>query len=199
MARLRDPSFMELTMMFALKMKSPVGMLTLVSDDEALTAVQFEGDESGEAVEAVNPILQRAQRQLNEYFAGARKEFDLPLKPRGTPFQCAVWKALLNISYGKTASYLDIAKHVKNPKAMRAVGAANGRNPIALIIPCHRVIGSDGSLTGYGGGMERKRWLLEHEGVVCAREGLNDEPASGVARRQQAQHQRDSGARVVQV
>lgn len=161
--------------MYALKMKSPVGSLTLVANDEALLAVQFEGSEFAEAVAASTPILERTKKQLNEYFAGARREFDLPLQPSGTPFQCSVWDALLKVPYGKTASYLDIAKRVKNPKAMRAVGAANGRNPIALIIPCHRVIGSDGSLTGYGGGMERKHWLLQHEGVLGLHEGLKAE------------------------
>jgi methylated-DNA-[protein]-cysteine S-methyltransferase len=110
-----------------------------------------------------HPILARAGEQLNEYFAGRRQSFDLPLAARGTGFQQSVWRALTDIPYGVTRSYREIAEAVGSPRAFRAVGAANGRNPIAVIVPCHRVIGADGSLTGFGGGLERKRWLLEHE------------------------------------
>jgi len=101
---------------------------------------------------------------LRDYFAGTLHAFDLPLAPRGTPFQLAVWNALLEVPWGETISYAELARRVGKPSAVRAVGAANGANPIPVIIPCHRVIGSNGSLTGYGGGIERKQWLLAHEG-----------------------------------
>jgi methylated-DNA-[protein]-cysteine S-methyltransferase len=104
--------------------------------------------------------------QLDEYFEGKRKKFDLLLEPMGTDFQKKVWKHLVKVPFGKTASYLDVAMALGEMKATRAVGSANGRNPIVIIIPCHRVIGSNGSLTGYGGGMWRKEWLLKHEGVL---------------------------------
>jgi methylated-DNA-[protein]-cysteine S-methyltransferase len=108
-------------------------------------------------------VLVRTQAQLAEYFAGERRAFDLPLAPQGSGFQVEVWRALLRIPYGETCSYGDIARVVGRPAASRAVGAANGRNPIPIIVPCHRVIGSNGSLTGYGGGLPVKRWLLDHE------------------------------------
>ena len=108
-------------------------------------------------------MLVRAQRQLEEYFRGERTRFDLPLQPKGTPFQLAVWRALTEIPYGETASYGDVARAVGRPKAFRAVGMANHCNPIPIIVPCHRVIGSDGRLTGYAGGLEIKRALLELE------------------------------------
>ena len=115
----------------------------------------------------MNPseLTQRCQQQLNEYFAGQRRVFDLPLEPQGTPFQRSIWVCLLRIPFGQTASYRAIAEMANNRQAVRAVGAANGKNPIGIIVPCHRVIGSDGTLTGYAGGLERKAWLLEHEGV----------------------------------
>ena len=106
----------------------------------------------------------RLVEQLAEYFSGKRQTFDLELAPRGTPFQLAVWNALLAIPYGDTISYAELARRIGKPAAVRAVGAANGANPIPVIIPCHRVIGSNGTLTGYGGGIERKQWLLAHEG-----------------------------------
>jgi methylated-DNA-[protein]-cysteine S-methyltransferase len=108
-----------------------------------------------------------AARQLDEYFNGTRRSFELAFVPTGTPFQLAVWQALQGIDYGTTASYRDVATTVGNPKATRAVGLANNRNPIALFIPCHRVIGANGSLTGYGGGLEMKSWLLAHERDVA--------------------------------
>ena len=111
-----------------------------------------------------NP-LPEAVRQLRDYFAGSRREFDLPLRLAGTDFQRRVWGGLTEIRYGETWSYGQLAKRIGNPKASRAVGLANGRNPISILVPCHRVIGADGSLTGYGGGLERKRWLLAHEGL----------------------------------
>jgi methylated-DNA-[protein]-cysteine S-methyltransferase len=113
--------------------------------------------------DASEPVLVAAARQLAEYFAGQRRTFELPLCPQGTPFQQRVWRQLLEIPYGSTCSYGALARALAHPGASRAVGAANGRNPISIIIPCHRVIGSDGSLTGYGGGEPAKRWLLAHE------------------------------------
>jgi methylated-DNA-[protein]-cysteine S-methyltransferase len=111
--------------------------------------------------------LLEASRQLQAYFAGERREFDLPLAPYGSDFQRRVWSALLEIPYGETISYLELARRLGDPRAVRAVGSANGRNPISIIIPCHRVIGADGSLVGYGGGLERKRWLLRHEAAYA--------------------------------
>jgi methylated-DNA-[protein]-cysteine S-methyltransferase len=109
--------------------------------------------------------LAAAIRQLSEYFAGSRRVFDLPLRMQGTLFQQRVWRQLAEIPYGTTWSYGELAKRIDNPSASRAVGLANGRNPISILVPCHRVIGADGSLTGYGGGLDRKRWLLAHEGL----------------------------------
>jgi methylated-DNA-[protein]-cysteine S-methyltransferase len=110
-----------------------------------------------------HPVLRESIRQLTEYFAGTRRAFDLPLEFRGTDFQRKAWSALLTIPYGETRSYLDMARVLGNPAAVRAVGAANGRNPISIIAPCHRVIGAGGDLTGFGGGLEAKAWLLAHE------------------------------------
>jgi methylated-DNA-[protein]-cysteine S-methyltransferase len=111
-------------------------------------------------------VLAAARAQLDAYFAGEITSFDLPLSPRGTPFQQRVWAALRDIPFGETTSYGELARRIGDPKAVRAVGAANGRNPLPLVVPCHRVIGADGSLVGFGGGMDRKRWLLQHEGAV---------------------------------
>jgi methylated-DNA-[protein]-cysteine S-methyltransferase len=149
--------------MNALELKSPIGTLTLVEDEGALIGVYMETYTPPPAERRSTPLLERAAAQLGEYFAGERERFDLPLEPRGTEFQRAVWDALISIPFGATCSYGMIAKRIGRPSAVRAVGAANGSNPIALIIPCHRVIGANGSLTGYGGGISRKRWLLNHE------------------------------------
>ena len=115
-----------------------------------------------------HPLLDEVQRQLDAYFAGGLRSFDLPLELDGTPFQRQVWQQLLSVGYGQIASYQAIAHAIDNPKAVRAVGAANGRNPVAIIVPCHRIIGSGGrpKLTGYGGGLWRKEWLLRHEGAL---------------------------------
>jgi len=113
-----------------------------------------------------NDVLDRTEAQLKEYFARKRTTFDLPLEPSGTDFQLSVWELLRKIPYGVTTSYGDLARRLGEPKASRAVGAANGANPIPIIVPCHRVVGSKGELTGFGGGIERKRWLLEHEGAL---------------------------------
>lgn len=148
----------------AIEMKSPIGMLTLVEDAGALVGVYLESTPTPpEAERRATPLLERAAKQLGEYFEKKRERFELPLDPRGTDFQRAVWKALREIPFGETVSYAHVAKKIGRPSAQRAVGAANGSNPIALIIPCHRVIGANGSLTGYGGGLPRKRWLLAHE------------------------------------
>jgi methylated-DNA-[protein]-cysteine S-methyltransferase len=149
---------------------SPVGTLTLVADDlDRLTRIEFgepATDRGPSRTESVpDGVLARAVGQLDQYFAGTRREFALELEPQGTPFQLAVWEALRAIPYGATASYGDIARAVGRPNAVRAVGQANGRNPLAIVVPCHRVIGSDHSLTGYGGGIDRKRFLLALEGA----------------------------------
>ena len=143
-------------------MDSPVGTLRLSEENGALTELLFEAWD-GKTPKAETELLRVAQRELREYFAGERREFTLPLSPKGTPFQRRVWDALLTIPYGETRSYGEIAALAGSPKASRAVGAANHRNPISIFIPCHRVIGADGSLTGYGGGLEVKRALLELE------------------------------------
>jgi len=142
---------------------SPVGPLTIEEQDGAITHLLFGlCDETGERT----PVLKAAEHQLAEYFEGKRRKFDLPLNPSGTEFQKKVWAALGEIPYGETRSYGDIARAVGREKAFRAVGMANHNNPISIIIPCHRVIGADGSMTGYGGGLEIKRFLLRLEGSV---------------------------------
>lgn len=141
---------------------SPVGKIRLEAEDGALTGLYF-GGAVPEGVSGEDAILDRTEAQLREYFAGVRKAFDLPLRPEGTLFQLEDWMALRQIPYGETVSYGDIARVIGRPKAYRAVGMANHNNPISIIVPCHRVIGSNGKLTGYGGGLEVKRWLLEHE------------------------------------
>jgi methylated-DNA-[protein]-cysteine S-methyltransferase len=143
---------------------SPVGPLTLVSDGECLVGLHFEGwSPPVSALRESDPVLATTARQLDAYFAGRLRTFDLPLAPAGTPFQQRVWSALCGIPFGETRSYAQLAKAIGKPSAMRAVGAANGRNPIAIVVPCHRVIGADGSLTGFGGGIERKKFLLSLE------------------------------------
>jgi len=144
---------------------SPVGMIRITEDDAHITSVHFM-DEAIEPDEPSTPLLKMAAKQMDEYFAGERKEFDLPIRQAGSGFQQEVWQCLLNINYGKTISYLQQSKLMKNPLAIRAIASANGRNHLAIVVPCHRVIGSDGSLTGYAGGVWRKKWLLEHEARV---------------------------------
>jgi len=144
-------------------MKSPLGPLHLYGRGDELVGVWMRAEPVPDAVPGRSHALELTADQLAEYFAGKRREFDLPLAPRGTGFQEKVWRALLAIPFGETRSYGEIAKAIGRPSASRAVGAANGRNPISIIIPCHRVIGSTGELTGYGGGMDNKRWLLDHE------------------------------------
>jgi methylated-DNA-[protein]-cysteine S-methyltransferase len=146
---------------------SPVGPLVLTSDGTALTRVLFDAEPDPTWSTEPCDVLARAVTQLVEYFAGNRTDFDVPLAPVGTPFQLAVWAALRDIPYGETITYRELAARVGNPNASRAVGLANGRNPISVVVPCHRVIGADGSLTGYGGGLPRKRTLLELEQQVA--------------------------------
>lgn len=141
---------------------SPVGMLRLISDGSSLIGLEFH-DDAPNAPNDDDAVLRLVTQQLREYFDGERTEFDLPLKPAGTPFQLAVWKALRAIPYGETTSYQEVARRIGKPTASRAVGAANGVNPLAIIVPCHRVIGASGTLVGYGGGLDRKRRLLRHE------------------------------------
>lgn len=151
-------------------LESSVGPLLLVANDTGLTGIAFDGQRACPSLgsdarkQASHPVLRQAKAQLQEYFAGARRTFDLPLAPVGTPFQRDVWNALLEIPYGKTQSYGEIARRIGRAKAVRAVGAANGANPLPVVVPCHRVIGADGSLTGYGGELWRKRKLLALEG-----------------------------------
>ena len=142
-----------------LNIDTPLGKMYFSGDDRVITGLSF-----GEAEEEnPSPVLCEGERQLAEYFAGKRRSFDLPLEPRGTEFQKAVWRALCEIPYGGTATYGEIAVKIGNPKACRAVGMANNRNPIAIIVPCHRVIGADGRLTGYAGGLDKKEFLLKLE------------------------------------
>lgn len=140
----------------------PVGPLTVMEEGGHIIRIKFNTD-VGDAIKKETPAIMEAFRQLSDYFDGELKTFDLPLKPEGTPFQLKVWEALRTIPYGETRSYGDIARQIGNPKACRAVGMGNHNNPIAIVVPCHRVIGADGSLTGYGGGLPIKRQLLELE------------------------------------
>lgn len=150
---------------------SPVGTLTLIASNEGLAAILWENDRPGRvrldvgAEDTTHPLLLETERQLAEYFAGRRKVFDLALDFTGTEFQKKVWRALLTIPFGETRTYAQIAKQIGQPKAVRAVGAANGRNPISVVTPCHRVIGSSGELTGFAGGLAVKAQLLRLEGA----------------------------------
>ncbi len=178
-------------MTYYTNLKSPIGQLLLTSDGEAVTGIYMEEHQGGpQAVSGFSDavptsaaafsslptlsweegdgvaVLKEARRQLEAFFTGNLQAFDLPLKPSGTAFQRTVWDELTRIPFGKTISYGELAKRVGNPAASRAVGLANGKNPISIVIPCHRVIGANGTLTGYGGGIDRKKWLLEHEGVA---------------------------------
>lgn len=152
-------------------LESPVGPLFVAAGDEGVFAIEFHGSRhpvprDPDWREGEHPLLRRVAVQLEEYFAGARRHFDLPLVPRGTAFQRRVWHALADIPYGETTTYAALAARLGQPRALRAVGAANGRNPLPIVLPCHRVIGSDGQLTGFGGGIPTKRYLLELEGAL---------------------------------
>ena len=160
------------------RIPSPLGLLTIAASDAGLHAIEFPSNRHPQRRrdwrEGDHPLLDRAQAQLDEYFAGTRRSFDLPLAPQGTPFQREVWFALASIPYGCTASYAQQAAKVGRPTATRAVGAANGRNPLPIVLPCHRVIGADGSLTGFGGGLPAKRFLLQLEGAIPTEEIARD-------------------------
>ena len=146
---------------------TPVGPLCIREEDGAICAIDFT---QGDLCPPGTPLLAEAARQLTAYFDGELKVFNLPLRLTGTAFQRQCWQALCTIPYGETISYGEQAKRIGNPKAVRAVGGANHHNPISIVVPCHRVIGADGSLTGYGGGTARKQWLLEHEKrVLCTK------------------------------
>jgi len=150
---------------------SPVGPLLLTSDGTSLTRVLFDAEPDPEWSPEPCALLDEAVRQLEEYFAGERTEFHLPLEPTGTAFQKATWMQLREIPYAETINYGQLAGRVGNPAASRAVGLANGRNPISIVVPCHRVIGASGALTGYASGLDHKRWLLDHE-ARCVRAGV---------------------------
>ncbi len=159
---------------------SPLGELVLTASDTALTGVHFPTSRHGPPLHEVeqrtgaeddghgsaSALLARARHQLEKYFARTRTSFDLPLDAPGTTFQRQVWDLLRTVPYGTTTSYGELARRLGDPRATRAVGAANGKNPIPIIVPCHRVVGARGELTGFGGGLDRKRWLLEHEGAL---------------------------------
>ena len=142
--------------------KTPIGTAKIAGDENGVSSVSVL-DEAIETSQAIPKYLQDCVKQLDEYFKGKRTDFNLKLNPQGTEFQQKVWNELLNVPYGKTSTYLEQTKKIGDVKAIRAVASANGKNPIWIIIPCHRIIGSDGSLTGYAGGIWRKKWLLEHE------------------------------------
>ena len=150
---------------------SPLGLLTVLASDNGVHAIAFESDQTEQAKinfprAADHPIINAAVEQLAMYFEGTLKIFDLPLDLRGTDFQKQVWKLLLEIPFGETRAYGDLARELGNAGASQAVGAANGKNPVAIVVPCHRVIGASGHLTGYAGGVEKKRFLLTHEGAI---------------------------------
>jgi len=141
--------------------KTPLGIATIIGDENGISVISV--SDEGEISNTIPTILQDAVTQLNAYFRGTRTDFDFVLNPKGTAFQQKVWKGLLEIPFGKTMSYMDLSKKLGDVKAIRAVASANGKNPLWIVVPCHRVIGTDGSLTGYAGGLWRKKWLLEHE------------------------------------
>ncbi len=149
-------------------LESPIGRLRLLSNGSALVRIEFLDRHQADGKEHRDPVLAQASRELEAYFAGKRRRFSVPLEAHGTAFQQRVWEALRAIPYGELRSYRDIAERLGNPKAVRAVGAANGRNPIPIIVPCHRVVGSDGQLTGFAGGLSVKRALLALEGIEGA-------------------------------
>lgn len=153
-------------------LSSPIGELLLAGDGESLTMLHMQDGPRRTAIRKdwthCPEAFETVRDQLEEYFAGTRRHFELPLHPEGTSFELAVWQALTEIPYGETVSYGELAAQTGHPDAARAVGVANARNPISVIVPCHRVIGADGSLTGYGGGLERKRLLLDLEAGITA-------------------------------
>lgn len=155
---------LSMTETFAGCYESPIGLIEIDGTSEAVTSLNFVEQVSCEL--EPNSIVEEAIQQVSEYFLGTRTGFSLPIVLQGTDFQRLVWQQLLAIPFGRTVSYQDVANAIGNPRAVRTVGAANGQNPISIIVPCHRVVGSNGSLTGYGGGLWRKEWLLRHEGAL---------------------------------
>ncbi|HVY26016.1 MAG TPA: methylated-DNA--[protein]-cysteine S-methyltransferase [Polyangiaceae bacterium] len=153
------------------ELDSPVGMLLLIGNGEALSGLYMQEQRHRpplpQGCERNDRLFRDVREQLQAYFAGKLQQFDVSLASDGSPFQRTVWKALCKIPFGETESYGGLARRIGNPAASRAVGLANGKNPIGIIVPCHRVVGANGSLTGYGGGIERKKWLLEHERRVA--------------------------------
>jgi methylated-DNA-[protein]-cysteine S-methyltransferase len=150
--------------------EAPFGAVTVIGSDLGIRYVLFSNDAHPKPLERlhisdtdIHDSVNEAITQLDEYFAGSRRDFELPLDLQGTEFQVAAWNALAEIPYGRTASYGQQAASIGRPKAVRAIGGANGRNPVAIVLPCHRIVGADGSLTGFGGGIEVKKWLLDHE------------------------------------
>ena len=168
-----------------LTMDSPVGRMIVVAENDAMTRLEFSGRPHAlgipEEASVGSLLLTEVKRQLEAYFSGALSAFDLPLRLQGTPFQQRVWQALLDIPFGATSSYSCLAAQIDQSAAVRAVGAANGLNPISVIVPCHRLIGANGHLIGYAGGLAAKRWLLRHEGhrVEVDRVGRSDEGVEG--------------------
>lgn len=160
--------------MFLDYLDSPLGMMEIRATLAGITHINFVATAEQPTPHA---HTDQAKQQLEEYFTGQRQTFTVPLAAQGTDFQRAVWQTLVTIPYGKAVSYLDIALALDKPKAVRAVGAANGKNPIGIIVPCHRVIGSNRSLTGYAGGLERKEWLLRHEGIMFKPESQQIDPS----------------------
>lgn len=142
-------------------LQTPIGLLAIRATNDAIKRIEFVRQQDAAPVQ--HPLLEQARQQMQQYFTGQRQQFSLPLSAQGTIFQQQVWQALRQIEYARTASYGDIAEKIGRPRAVRAVGAANGRNPLAIVVPCHRIIGKDGTLTGYAGGLERKAWLLALE------------------------------------
>lgn len=145
------------------KYKFPIGEMYIACDKQGITLINITPKISLDGIESRNELLDEAAKQLNEYFKGQRKIFDLPLNPQGTGFQKQVWQALCKVPYGETRSYKDIAEMINNPKACRAVGMANNKNPIAIVVPCHRIVGANGKLIGYANGLEIKKYLLNLE------------------------------------
>ena len=166
--RVRDP----VTLCRTGEVQTPLGPVVVVTADDALVGLWFQGSRGTPPLpgptQRIDELIALVGRQLDEYFSGARTRFDIPIRLNGTPFQLEVWSALLTIPHAHTSTYGAIARRIGRPAAARAVGAANGQNPISIIVPCHRLVGSDGALTGYGGGIDRKAWLLNHERRVAA-------------------------------
>jgi len=167
-ARVCDSSAVAVALNYTF-VETPIGSILVAGDDDAIHEIHFAGRKPQDDWTRNDGALKYATAQLEAYFDGKRQTFDFPLAPRGTTFQLDVWGALQRIPFGETTTYASLAETIGRPRAVRAVGAANGANPIPIVIPCHRVIGSSGSLTGFGGGLDTKRWLLDHEARIAGR------------------------------